>query len=722
LFCGFARPDPAEVVPLRDGAALATQTGVRAAWNTVIFRRHFPASLRALALLELLATSACEARRTSVGAYDPAITLSRPAQASEITLQSTTVFGQVPVFALLTGYSTTEASAAAAAQAPLYAPYDSADPAWWDNLVAEQSQARVRRLLFPTRGVASLDPADLSGPGDMNPRRLSSWLDAVKRAGSSGTFEAGCFVDTPFLQQISSSFHAVPADTPLDLSLKSDWNDVVWLRAIKPWFDTVPASYWWTQNDGTPGGRGAAVIEFARLDGALFSNVQGNAGQLLSFLVTQFQAAYGSALVFVLDSSWFSADPSLQQLATVMGNSPDFAAPSTPNAFMRSKGHSFGTAVPGFTDPSYADPASPNYHSASVAIPRKISAADGTSPLTLEGGLASAATSASITLLQSFTDYADSSGLYRSAAWDFPNQDLNLIRRYSDLRTVTLRLEAEGCDRFEDRTSGNSGGAFLRAGDLDVRTLRSGSGWAVTDTAPGEWLEFEDVDFSAGNYELIANYATTDGMQASTPPDKRLQISIDGTKLPPALIPGTVDADTFGATLLGQATLSHGPHTVRLTFLDGQVDLDWLFVKKTDSLVTLQTSANTFVTAINGGNDVLQARVPVASIYENFSFDDLNGGQLADGDSLNLQAYDGYYLTVNASTGMLSFTARAPDSGAKFTVRSLAAPGNIVDGQAIALQTADGAHYVTVGADTILDVSGTSVGDAQTFVVGLAPQ
>jgi hypothetical protein len=203
-----------------------------------------------------------------------------------------------------------------------------------------------------------------------------------------------------------------------------------------------------------------------------------------------------------------------------------------------------------------------------------------------------------------------------------------------------------------------------------------------------------------------------------------VQLVIDGKKLLPTRLPGSASADAFSPYFLGQTTLSHGPHDLRLTFLDGQIDLDWLFLKKTDSLVTLQTSAGTFVSAIGGGNDVLQGRIPRASIYEGFSFDDLNGGNLADGDLVNVQSYDGYYLTAHTNDGTLSATARAPDSGAAFTVRSMSGPGDIASGQSIALRTADGAHYVTVGADPsqILDVTGLSVSDAQTFVVSLSAQ
>jgi hypothetical protein len=670
---------------------------------------------------------ACEARTTSVGAYDAPVTMGHAVDASEITPQAVTIFGPVPVFAALTGYASDETSATQASQVPLYTPYDSTDPAWWDNLVAEQSQARTRRLLFPTRGVNSLDPSNTSGPGDMNPRRLSAWVDAVMRAGSGNLFEAGCYVDTPFMAELSATFHGSADGTPFDLSNQSDWNDVFWLRAIKPWFDTVPSSFWWTASDNTPGGRGPTVIQFAALDTARFQNINGNASQLLGFIAQQFQSAYGSAPVFVLDQSWFSLDASVMMLTDVIGNSPSFSPPATPNAFTSYQNRSFGTAVPGFTDPSYDDPSNPNYHSISLVIARETTNADGSSENTLESGLVAATNTNSVTLLQSFTDYDDSSGFYRSAAWDFPNQYLNLTRRYSDLRTVTLQLEAEGCDSFNDTTPGNSGGAFRRSGDLDVRTLTSGSGWAVTDTVAGEWLEFRDVDFSAGNYEFIANYSTTDGATQSSAPQKHLQIAVDGTKLLPALVPGTQSADSFNAMYLGQTTLTHGPHTLRLTFLDGNVDLDWLFLKKTDPLITLQTSGGTFVSAIVGGNDVLDGSIVKASIYENFSIDDLNGGALENGDRVALQTYDGYYVTADPASGMVTTGARAPDDTTTFTiviVDAADAGNQLTSGQSIALLTADGAHYLTVGTDPNeqLDASGSSIGPAQTFVIGLSPQ
>ena len=469
------------------------------------------------------------------------------------------------------------------------------------------------------------------------------------------------------------------------------------------------------------------MIELGPIDATRFANAAGNASKLLSFIADQFSTAYGEDAGFVLDHSWFSLDPSVGKLASVVGERPSFAPPDMASAAQSYLNKSFGTAVPGYIDPSYDDPTSASYHSPSAIIPRSVTAADGTSSITLESGLEAAASSSTITLLQSFTDYDDSAGFYRSLAWDYPNEYLNLVRSYSDLRTVTLRLEAEGADHFKDTTQGNSGGAFLRSGDLDVRTLASGSGWAVTDTAPGEWLSFENVNFSEGNYEFIIQYATTDGASATPSPEKRVQITVDDTKLLPASVPGTSDANSFAAYYVGSTTLTHGPHTLTLTFLDGQLDLDWLFIKKTDSLATFQTSAGTFVSAFGGGNDVVQGDIPKDSIYENFSLNDLNGGALESGDHVSLQADDGYYLSADPTSGALAATSRAPDAGTTFTILSLGADAgqtDIADGAQVALLAADGAHYLTVGTAMTaqLDITGTSIGAAQTFTLGLSPQ
>src|SRR4030095_15540027 len=133
-----------------------------------------------------------------------------------------------------------------------------------------------------------------------------------------------------------------------------------------------------------------------------------------------------------------------------------------------------------------------------------------------------------------------------------PNQYIDIVRSYSDLRTVTLKLEAEGADSYSDTTAENSGGSFLRAGDgLDVRTLtgspavtasgenapwefathaadgKLGSKWYTPTPAPG-WLQF---DAGVRNAGVVTGYFLTssDFVQQRDPKDWQFQGSNDGT-------------------------------------------------------------------------------------------------------------------------------------------------------------------------------------------------
>jgi hypothetical protein len=290
------------------------------------------------------------------------------------------------------------------------------------------------------------------------------------------------------------------------------------------------------------------------------------------------------------------------------------------------------------------------------------------------------------------------------------------VRRQQDLKTVTLRLEAEACDRFSDTTSGNSGKSYRRTGDLDVRAL-AGGGWAVTDSAPSEWIEFDNVDFSSGNYDFMARFSTS-GSGAGKDLEKRLEVVIDGHKLAPTILPDTVNSDTFAVTLLGQATISHGPHAVRVRFMDGFVDLDWLFMRKTDVRLALQVANGKYQSVIGAGGGDVRGTAPGPGVFEQLTFDDLNGGTLEDGDQVNLQVYDGYYLTVVAPGPSVQANQRKPGKQETFTVKLLSGDAVAKDDSSIALATANG-HYLSTGtdADSTLNASATTIGDAETFKI-----
>ncbi|HWZ89415.1 MAG TPA: DUF5010 domain-containing protein [Polyangiaceae bacterium] len=646
-----------------------------------------------------------------------AVTVGQVVAPSDVALQAVITRG-LPEFGALTGYGATEANAAQTdppRDAPTYKPYDSLAPAWWDDLVAEQLQARVTTVLFPTHGAYSLTATDMTGPDAMNPRRLAAWVSALDRAGASGLFQAACFVDMPSLQAVSNNLHAQPAGTIMDLSVASDWNDVIWLRGIKPWFDTIPSTSWHTLRSNPDSGVVNPLIEFGSLPASSFSNGAGHLSTQLSALATAFQSAYNSYPNFVLDSSWFTIEPGLSSNRYVIGKNNLITQAPSSAAFTTYQGLTVGTAVPGFTDPTYYSTGDPKFHDASLVIPRHTTDSYGTEVVTLVTGLAAGVQNqAQLTVLQNFTDLAQWSGFYRSSAkdWHTPSEYLNLVRRYSDPQTVTLRLEAEGCDKYSDTTPGNSAGAFLRSGDLDVRSLNTGSGWAVTNTAAGEWLEFDQVDFSAGNYKFVIKYSTSGSASIA----KRIQLLIDGERLTPIIASNTVNADAFGTTLLAEHVMPHGPHDLRVRFIDGLVDLDWLFVLKTSPVLSLQASGGTFMSAREGGGSTVTADAAKAAIFERFTFDDLNGGTLADGDQVYLQTFNGMYLSVEG--GVLTAAQRTPGTPETFTVHGMSA-GDITSGSTLALATSDGKHYLTVGAGSAVDGTGTSIGTAQTFTVGL---
>lgn len=643
-----------------------------------------------------------EAGEAGMGVVLPPPVTGALVDASEATLRSLNGFQQT-TFAPLVHYAVTESVATLPNRpTPSYMPYDASTNGFWDNLVAEQLQARIGVVLLVSRGAYQLTSTDLTGPGGgaENPRRLSAWVSAVSRAGASNQFQAACRLEVASLQDVAGNFHGTGGTPVLDLSKQSDWSDIFWQRGIKPWFDTIPMSYW----TGPVG----PVIDFSAVTTDNVSNAQGNASKLMSSLVTQFVANYGKTPSIYLDSSWFSLDTTLAGSSGVSGNCPDYAAPSTPFAYT----DDCGGVVPGYINPGFYDSTSSAYMNAAYTIPRFTVDAYSNRVFTLETGLSGAAAHASpFTILYSYIDISNSAGYYRSDAWDYPNRYLNLVRRYTDPPTRTVMLQAENCDKYRDTTAGNSGKVFSRSGDLDIRAL-SGSGWAVTNTAPGEWIEFDNLDFSAGNYEILARYS--ESSSGSGVPLDELDLSIDGAPLAPVILPASANVDTFQLTSLGNVFVPYGPHNLRVTFETGFVDLDYLFIKKIDHTFALRASNNDYLSASLGGGSDLNAGAAAPEVWESIMFDDLNGGSLVDGDKVNLMTYNGHY--ISASAGKVTADKSTPGATESFTVKLISGP-SIKAGSAVALLTSDGMHYVGYVSGTKVDASGSSIGAQQTFVL-----
>ena len=121
-----------------------------------------------------------------------------------------------------------------------------------------------------------------------------------------------------------------------------------------------------------------------------------------------------------------------------------------------------------------------------------------------------------LVFLEGFTDMAENAAYWRSTDntfYDFPNQRLNILRKYSSSRawSESLRVEMEACDHFFDVSKNNSGNQY-RVGNLDVAKITNmasnkNTEWYVTQTEPGEWLEWEELPYAAGNITIKVCYA-----------------------------------------------------------------------------------------------------------------------------------------------------------------------------------------------------------------------
>ncbi len=181
----------------------------------------------------------------------------------------------------------------------------------------------------------------------------------------------------------------------------------------------------------------------------------------------------------------------------------------------------------------------------------------------------------------------------------------------------------------------------------------------------------------------------------------------------------------FGCGKAGHSlsTLSHGVHTLRVTFVDGGAELDWLFAKKTDPLIALKASNNFWVCAEKGGRDIVVANRTGIGGWEKFSANDTNGGTLQAGDTITLQVANGLYLSAaNGGGGALLADELDPAANEQFTlVKTNGGTGPLVVGDTVALRTASGS-YLTLGAASKLDATGSSIGANQTFTLDFRTQ
>lgn len=177
---------------------------------------------------------------------------------------------------------------------------------------------------------------------------------------------------------------------------------------------------------------------------------------------------------------------------------------------------------------------------------------------------------ADVVVLEGFSDVFENAAFWRSTDtryYDFPNQRLNLVRRYSSTEPypALLRVEAESCDAYKDATPGNSGAQY-RQGDLDVkRCTDSFPDWCITATQAGEWLRWEELPYCAGKTVLRIRYAST------APSQVRFEVGdLAGTEV---TLPSTGGAWSEADAAEVQFE-THGWHSTVLHIVSGNPDIN----------------------------------------------------------------------------------------------------------------------------------------------------
>lgn len=146
---------------------------------------------------------------------------------------------------------------------------------------------------------------------------------------------------------------------------------------------------------------------------------------------------------------------------------------------------------------------------------------------------------------------------------------------YSRVDTPGLRLELEDFDSCYDTTPGNVTGCY-RDEDADIDYCSEG-GYCITAAMPGEWLQFDSVEFPAGLYNVSVRHNNEYG-------DKQCRIEIDGADaFGPIGLPTTSGIGVWYTTSAGPVWIDSGSRQVRFITDSSSVGFNYIeFVRTLD--------------------------------------------------------------------------------------------------------------------------------------------
>ena len=449
---------------------------------------------------------------------------------------------------------------------PYPGPITEAD--WWDNFVEEIAYSGQDYVAMNCRGEANKDI------DHGRPDKLHDLMAAIKRKGVEHEFKIAIFDDTPASwsaarnahkgygydnkpfkngSRVEGSHYPLLFLDPEKEDMKGADNDFrkevyyyIWDANLKPSFENVPRDYWF-EIDGrpvilfwNPNGflQDSYLSELMKKDPAKYKSTtgldetksdayNGKLSYILKCISDDFNSTFGVRPFLIIQREWTDRDFSLVNCPYLDGIHNWFAVPTMDmseevynenliyNTYISAynfKGFSVGSGCPGFVQ---GDLARPNWQFIDADHGRYATKM-------MESFLAK---KPDLVFLEGFTDLAENAAWWRSSDkiyYDYPNQRLNILRKWSsNPYPKEFKVEAEACDYFEDKSSGNSGGQY-RKGDLDIKKCNDVyEGWCVTATESGEWLKWVELPFSAGNSVVKLRYSALSAVKIRFDIDKK---------------------------------------------------------------------------------------------------------------------------------------------------------------------------------------------------------